>query len=147
MADTIDTLNDLISSCRDSEEGFGKAAKGVHSENLRDRFAAIARERADFADELAGAVRRLSGEPAPSAHESSVLHRGWLELEASIRPKDDATFLVECLSGEENTLRHYEHALTEELPDDIRLSVDRQRLRVQTALLELRGLVQLRKTG
>src|SRR3954454_9607376 len=35
MVDIIHTLNDLISSCRDSEEGFGKAAKGAHSDQLR----------------------------------------------------------------------------------------------------------------
>ena len=68
MADIIDTLNDLISSCRDSEEGFGKAAKGCHSDDLRSRFIGIARQRADFADDLTTHVRELGGEPAESGH-------------------------------------------------------------------------------
>jgi len=72
MADIIDTLNDLISSCRDSWEGFGKAAKGVHSDRLRDRFMDIAGQRSDFADELAGQVRELGGEPAESGHLSGI---------------------------------------------------------------------------
>ncbi len=147
MSDAIRTLNDLIASCRDSEEGFGKAAKGVHSEDLRNRFVGIARERADFADELTAQVKKLGGQPAATAHESGVLHRGWRELEESIRPKDDASFLVECESGEENTLRHYEHALTQDLPAAVRPMVERQRLAVQTALLELRSVEQVRRAG
>ncbi|MBZ5582103.1 MAG: PA2169 family four-helix-bundle protein [Acidobacteriia bacterium] len=123
MSDTIRTLNDLIATCRDSEEGFGKAAKGVHDDNLRHRFLGIERQRSDFAEEMTAAVRKLGGEPAESAHRSGTLHSGWRELEESIRPKDDPSFLAECETGEENTLRHYEHALTQELPPPVRAMV------------------------
>ena len=147
MADIVRTLNDLIAACRDSEEGFGKAAKGCHSDALRNRFIGIARQRADFADELAVQVRNLGGEAAAQAHESGVLHEGWRQLEENIRPKDDASFVSDCLTGEENTLRHYETALTRDLPVAVRPVVERQRLAVQETLLELRGVEMLRKAG
>jgi uncharacterized protein (TIGR02284 family) len=148
MADIIDTLNDLISTCRDSEEGFGKAAKGVHSDNLRDRFVAIERQRADFADELAEHVRTLGAQPAESGHLSGIQHSGWRELEEGIRPKDDATFVFECIEGEENTLRHYEHALTrEDLPAATRPVIEGQRLMVQEALFDLRAIELVRGAG
>jgi len=63
MSDIIRTLKDLIATCRDSEEGFGKAAKGVHDDNLRTRFVAIEKQRSDFADELAGARQEIYGGP------------------------------------------------------------------------------------
>lgn len=148
MADIVDTLNDLIATCRDSQEGFAKAAKGVHSDNLRNRFIGIARQRADFADELVEHVRKAGGRPAASGHLSGIQHRGWRELEESIRPKDDASFVVECVEGEENTLRHYEHALTrDDLPVATRPVVERQRLAVQEALLELRNVELVRRAG
>ncbi|HJT87203.1 MAG TPA: PA2169 family four-helix-bundle protein [Bryobacteraceae bacterium] len=147
MAKISDLLNDLIATCRDSEEGFGKAAKGVHGENLRHRFLGIARERAGFAEELAARVRQIDGPPADTGHLSGIQHRGWRELDAGIRPRNDASFLAACEEGEENTLRHFEHALTADLPADVRSMVERQRLAVQTALLELRDLEQLRKAG
>ena len=147
MADIITTLNDLISSCRDSEEGFGKAAKGAHSDHLRDRLIGIAQQRADFADELAGQVRELGGEPAESAHLSAIQHEGWRQLEESIRPKDDMSFLAECEKGEENTLRHYETALTHELPPAARAMVERQRLAVQETLFDLRSIELVRRAG
>jgi uncharacterized protein (TIGR02284 family) len=140
MSDIIRTLKDLIATCRDSEEGFGKAAKGVHDDNLRTRFVAIEKQRSDFADELAGHVRKFTGAPAESGHQSGILHPGWRELEESIRPKADQTFFAECERGEENTLRHYEHAFGEELPAEVRPVVERQRLAVAEALLELRSL-------
>ena len=43
MDDAVRILNDLIATCRDSEEGFGKAAKGTHSERLRNRLTGIAK--------------------------------------------------------------------------------------------------------
>lgn len=146
MANLVRTLNDLIASCRDSEEGFGKAAKGVHDDSLRMRFTGIARQRADFADELAAQVTQLGASPAESAHQSGIQHAGWRELEETIRPKDDHTFLANCEAGEENTLRHYEHALAEDLPALVRSIVERQRVAVQTALLELRNVEQVRGT-
>ncbi|HEY1339784.1 MAG TPA: PA2169 family four-helix-bundle protein [Bryobacteraceae bacterium] len=143
MAELIDTLNDLIATCRDSEEGFGKAAKGVHSDNLRTRFTGIAARRAEFADELAGCVQEVGGKQAESAHVSSIQHKGWRDLEESSRPKSDALFLKECETGEENTLRHYEQALTVDLTPRIRAVVERQRLAVQETLLELRSVEQV----
>lgn len=147
MADLIDTLNDLMATCLDSEEGFGKAAKGVHNENLRNRFTAIAGQRAAFAEELAAEVKQSGAEPAVSGHESGPQHRGWRELETSIRPKDDTTFVAECQEGEENTLRHYEQALRRDLPQAVRGMLERQRLAVEGALLELRLVEQVRRAG
>lgn len=147
MANIIHVLNDLISTCRDSEEGFGKAAKGCHDTNLRFRFTGIAGQRADFAGELAGHVRRLGGHPAESGHLSGIQEGGWRELETGIRPKDDAEFLAECKRGEENTLAHYEEALTHEIAAAVRAVVERQRLAVQEALLELRNVELVRRAG
>ena len=146
MSDTIRTLNDLIASCRDSEEGFGKAAKGVHDDRLRMHFVAIARQRSDFADELTRCVSNEGGHPADSGHQSGIQHSGWRELEESIRPKDDPTFLAECQRGEQNTLRHYDHAQTQDLPAPIREVVERQRLAIQETLLNLSSLEQVRNT-
>ena len=147
MADIIDTLNDLLATCRDTEEGFGKAAKGAHSDELRNRFTRIARQRGDFADELARQVDALGGEPANSGHLSGIQHRGWRELETSIRPKDDATFLAECQAGEENTLRHYDRALAGELPAGVAPVVEQQRAAVAQVLIDLQSIEVARRAG
>ena len=124
--------------------GFRQSSQGSPQDNLRNRFIGIARQRADLADELAGHVRRLGGDPPNSGHQSGIQQRRWLELETSIRPKDDASFIAECQMGEENILRHYERAVTYDLAPDLRPMIERHRLAVQEALLELRGLEQVR---
>jgi uncharacterized protein (TIGR02284 family) len=146
--DVISTLRDLLATCRDSEEGFGKAAKGVHSDNLRHRFTGIAGQRADFAEELSARLKQLGDEPPESGHQSGIQHRGWRELEERIRrPKDDTDVILDCENGEDNTLRHYEQALTRDLPPPVRAMVERHRLAVQEALLELRNLEYLGKAS
>jgi uncharacterized protein (TIGR02284 family) len=126
-------LNDLISTCRDSQEGFSKAAKGVHSDDLRRVFMNIFEERGRFAEELRNLVLAEQSQPADLPHGGGPLHRGWIDLEARIRPKSDAEFLTNCLDGDATTLDHYAHAL------DSGLLSERQRLTVERQLTRIRG--------
>jgi uncharacterized protein (TIGR02284 family) len=95
-----EVLNDLISTCRDSQEGYSKAAKGVHSDDLRRVLMNIFEERGRFVEELQAMVRNQSdGHVADRPHGGGPMHRGWSELEARIRPKGDPEILVNCLDG------------------------------------------------
>ncbi len=133
----IRILNDLIATCRDSESGYGKAAKGVHADDLRDLFTGISAQRDRFAGELEELVRSLGAQPETTGHIGGALHGGWVDLEQSIRPKDDATFIEECERGDRETLNHYDRALTHELPTKARAAVERQRGDVASAIERL----------
>ena len=141
MPDTIRMLNDLVASCNDSDEAFGEASKGVHSDILRNRLSGIARLRTEMADELGARVRELGGKPPRRAHAS------WRQSEESIHPKDDRSLLDECIRADEDTLRHYEHVLTRNLPAAIRPVIEGQRLAIQEALMELRSIEAVRRAG
>jgi uncharacterized protein (TIGR02284 family) len=138
--DIVSDLNDLISTCRDSEEGFGKAAKGVHDDRLRDVLTTDARVHADWADELARWVGQLGAHAAATPHWGGILHRGWVDLETRIRPKDDPSILEECERGEQTTIKHYDHALECELPEEVRAVVERQRADVDNWVKRLHVL-------
>jgi uncharacterized protein (TIGR02284 family) len=144
MGDVQDTLNDLISICRDSEKGFARAAKGVSSEDLRRRFAGIARQRAVFIDELSAYVRKIGGEPAATGQQSGGRPKSGRD---AVQEMGDAALLAECQNVEENTLQHYERALSKDLPVPVRPIVDRHRLAVQETLLDLRGVELVRRAG
>ena len=60
----IATLNDLIETSRDGEQGFRTCAEGVTSPNLKTLFEAAARRCAEGAAELEAKVRGLGGHPA-----------------------------------------------------------------------------------
>jgi uncharacterized protein (TIGR02284 family) len=145
MGDVQDTLNDLISICRESERVFVKAAKGVSREDLRRRFAGIARQRAVFVDELSAYFRKIGGEPASGPNGNR--QKGGRETAQDSGADDDALMVAMCQSTEEDTLRHYERALSHDLPVPVRPIVDRHRLAVQETLLDLSGLELVRRAG
>ena len=61
--DVISTLNNLIETCKDGQEGFQQAAEGVQNSQLKTLFYEYAQQRAQFAGELQGLVRELGGDP------------------------------------------------------------------------------------
>src|SRR5688572_12802345 len=105
----IKVLRDLAATCRDAEEGFNKAAKGVHSDQLRAIFDQYSIERSRFASELDEPIRQNGGVPGDTGHGSGPLRRGWRELETRIRPKDDSQIVLECAGGDESGIKHYDH--------------------------------------
>ncbi len=135
----IKTLNDLIATCHDAEEGYAKAAKGVHDHALSDQLTGISGQRGQFADELSQLVSNLGGQPATDAHYGGILHSGWVDLETRIRPKNEHDILEDCQRGDEGTLRHYGHALNQELPPEARALVERQQNAVQNDLSTLQN--------
>jgi len=133
----ITILNDLIATSNDSWEGFGKAAKGAHDDAFRSWLTDVSLQRAGFARRLSDEVRKAGGEPAQAGHGGGILHPGWVDLETRLRSKDDGEIRRECAEGEEETRRHYERAVDQNLPDDVRLIVERQFNEVQATLQQL----------
>ncbi len=142
----LKALNDLISTCHDAEEGYAKAAKGVHDKELSDRLTNISGQRSEFADELKPLVESLGGQPAQDAHFGGILHSGWVDLDTRIRPKEEHDILDDCRRGDEGTLKHYDHALAQSLSEAARATVERQRATVQTDLDMLRTRNEYRKS-
>jgi uncharacterized protein (TIGR02284 family) len=133
----LKALNDLIATCHDAEEGYAKAAKGVHDHELSDHLTGISGQRGKFADELGSVVGSLGGSLATDAHYGGILHSGWVDLETRIRPKNEHDILDDCRRGDEGTLKHYDHALAQELPEQARAIAERQRNAIQNDLDQL----------
>lgn len=141
-------LNDLISTLMDSNEGFLKAAKGVHDDGLRNTLTATANRRADMANELRRRAEQADVAPAQLGHAGGVLHSGWVDLEQRIRPKDDATIIADCRRGENGTLKHFRHALdTGVLSEDLRGVAEAQAKEIERTLEELRLAEERARTG
>lgn len=135
-------LHDLIATCRDAEEGYGKAAKGVHSPQLSDRLATLSGNRGRFADELSGLVTALDAGSPGDAHTGGIFHQGWVDLEARIRPKNEIEIVRECIAGDQGTVKHYQHALTLILDGEARGIVGRQLKQLETEISGLESLTQ-----
>ena len=136
----ISTLNNLIQTCRDGEEGFRAAADGVRSPELGEDFRRYSRQRASFAGELQDEVRRMGGEPAEAGSVTASLHRGWMGLRAALTGDDDGAVLAECERGEDAAVAVYKAALDVDMPANVRSLVERQFAELREARQHIRGL-------
>jgi len=120
------TLNDLIETCRDGQNGFREATENVKSPDLKAFLNEVATERAQFVNELQLEVRRLGGEPETTGSAAGALHRAWIDIKGTLAGKDDHTILVECERGEDSAVEAYTDALKQGLPTAIHQTVERQ---------------------
>jgi uncharacterized protein (TIGR02284 family) len=124
--DVIATLNDLLETSRDGEQGFRACAEGVQSANLKALLETAARRCAEGAAELEAKVRSLGGEPAQGGSISGSMHRVWTNIKSTIGGMNEHTVLAECERGEDAAKAAYEQALKQNLPADVRALVERQ---------------------
>jgi uncharacterized protein (TIGR02284 family) len=124
----ISALNDLIQISKDGEKGFRACAEDAEERhaNYKEMFMARATEYAQVVLNLQDLVHRLGGEPVNHSTFGGTLHRQWLALKTAIMGHDDATILSECERCEDAAVHVYRQALSLELPNDIRLIVERQ---------------------
>ncbi len=122
----ISTLNDLIETSRDGEEGFRTCADGVRNAQLKQMFEQAASRCGQAVRELQAKVRSLGGDPERRGSVSGALHRGWVDIKSTITGMNEGAILTECERGEDVAKKAYEDALAKDLPADIRSMVERQ---------------------
>ena len=142
MQDSISTLNDLIETLKDGQEGFKAAAKDAESAELRRVFNEYSLQRSGFAGELQAHVVSL-GEPKPETGGSvaGALHRGWIDLKSALASRDAYAILAECERGEDSAVANYREVLDlPDLPADLRETLEKQFKAIQAAHDRIRAL-------
>lgn len=136
----VTTLNNLIETCKDGQEGFQQAAGGVQDSSLKSLFYEYSQQRAKFVGELQGLVRDLGGEAETSSSIAGALHRGWINIKSAVTGRDDAAILNECERGEDIAKSAYKDALAADLPSNVTSVIQEQATQVQQAHDRIRGL-------
>lgn len=122
----ITTLNYLIETCKDGQEGFKTAAENVESSNMKDLFYELSQQRAKYAGELQQVVTRFGEEAEDSGSIAASMHRGWMNLKTAVTSNDEKAILSECERGEDSAVKTYEEALEKDLPGNIEQTVRAQ---------------------
>lgn len=138
--DVISTLNSLIETCKDGQNGFRTAAEGVKDSQLTTLFSTYSRQRAEFAAELQNEVRRLGGDPEETGSTAAAVHRGWMNIKSAVTGEDEAAIIAECERGEDSAVKSYEDALRSNLPSDLASIVQHQFTQVKEAHDRIRSL-------
>ena len=124
--DVISTMNDLIETSRDGEEGFRQCADNVKKPVLKSFFEQKAERCREAVVQLQQIVREMGGDPESRSSASGTMHRFWVSVRSSLSGMDDHAILDECERGEDVAKRSYEKALGQDLPGDVRRVVERQ---------------------
>jgi len=124
--DIISTLNGLIATSKDGENGYRKAAEDVSDPQLKNNFLASSQECAAGARELQDLVRAHGGMPEAGGTLMGAIHRGWVDIRSVLAGRDDQAILTEVERGEEAARQNYADALKHELPDSVRAVILRQ---------------------
>jgi len=136
----VSTLNSLIETLKDGQEGFRAAAEGLTDPQTKAIFQQYARERAQMAQELQAEVRVLGGDPEKAGSMSGSVHRGWINIKSAVTGKDDGSIISEAERGEDVAKRAYEDALKASLPASAAALVSRQAVQVRAAHDKVRSL-------
>jgi uncharacterized protein (TIGR02284 family) len=124
--DVIATLNDLIETSRDGEEGFRQCAETVKNPSLKVFFEQKAERCREAVTQLQQIVREMGDDPEKSSSVSGAMHRFWVSIRSSVSTMSDHAILAECERGEDVAKKSYEKALAQDLPGDLRRVVERQ---------------------
>ena len=137
----ISTLNNLIETLKDGQEGFRQSAEGVDDTQLKSTFDTLSLQRSKFAGELQTEVVQL-GDPDPedSSSVSGSMHRAWINIKSAVTNRDRHAILAEAERGEDSAVSAYKDAMGKELPAPIKEIVTRQASEVKAAHDKIRDL-------
>jgi len=140
VKDIRSTMNDLIETNKDGEEGFRACAEHVKDSELRTMFNEYSLQRSRFAGDLQAEVLNLGTEPEKSGSTAGAIHRGWIELKGKIAGYDNHAILEECERGEDSAIKNYRDALSKDLPNNLKQIIQAQYREVQVAHNNIRAL-------
>src|SRR5947207_11644845 len=138
----ISTINNLIETLKDEQEGFKQAAEAVKDPQLKSLFNQYSQQRSRFATELQNQAKSLGeAEPEKTSSAAGVMHRAWINLKSAVTTGDDHAILAECERGEDSAVNEYKKAVEEkELSSPIRETISRQYADVKSAHDHIREL-------
>lgn len=139
------TLNGLVETCKDGDEGFKKAAEKAKDPSLKTLFLKYSAQRAGYVQELSSLVSSLGEKPAEHGHVAASLHRGWMGLKEALTKDEDTALINEAEAGEDAAMKAYRDALSSSLPTNVSAVVQKQFAGVQEAHGVIRNLKHSRQ--
>jgi len=138
----ISTINGLIETLKDGQEGFRQASDAVKDSQLKTLFSEYSLQRSKFAGELQNeAIGLGEHNPENTSSTAGAMHRAWINLKSAVTSGDDHAILAECERGEDSAVSEYKKAMEEkDLSSPIRDTISRQYADVKSAHDRIREL-------
>ena len=124
--EVVTVLNELIETSRDGEKGFALAARDSKEATLTTLFREGEQSFRSAVAELQDQVQRLGAKPDTDGSMKAAVHRGWISLKSAVTSLDSKAILEECERGQDYAKAKYAEALNYELPEELRMLIERQ---------------------
>jgi uncharacterized protein (TIGR02284 family) len=111
------------------EKGYAVVASNVKNRALKILFQSYSQQRRQFKDEIFEEIQRLGGEARPKDSILGMIHRGRIDIFATLTIGDESVekvLLKEVRLGERVALNTYEKTLKDDLSPETRALVERQ---------------------
>jgi len=142
-SEAVSTLNDLVATCKDGEDGYMQASEGVRDTQLQSLFVTYAQQRSQFASELQHHIRDLGGTAENAESMVGSMHRGWINVRAAVTGRDENVIISECERGDHAAVESYEKALSTLNSPASRELVSRQMDAIRSAYDRIRTLERI----
>lgn len=142
---TLHLLSKLAALSAASSHGYAVAAESVRNRGLKIILQSYARQRSALTDQLVAEIARLGGKPGRHRNPLAALHRGWINLKATMSiGAENAQSLVldEVARGERVANKRFQAALSAATPADTHRLLEQCARDVQAAqqhIDDLRG--------
>jgi len=125
------------------ENGYAVVASNVKNRALKILFQSYSQQRRQFKDEIFEEIKRLGGETRPKSSILGMIHRGRIDIFATLTIGDEKVekvLLKEVRLGERVALNTYERTLKQDLPPVTHALVEQQFQEVRKVVDQIRLL-------
>ena len=125
------------------EKGYAVVASNVKNRALKILFQSYSQQRRQFKDEIFREIQRLGGESRPKSSILGMIHRGRIDIFATLTIGDEnveKVLLKEVRLGERVALNTYERTLKQDLPPVTHALVEQQFQEVRKVVDQIRLL-------
>ena len=139
--ETLSTINRLVETLKDGQEGFREASGAVQDHQLKSLFSEYSLQRSKFAGELQNyAITLGNSDPENTSSTAGALHRAWINIKSAVSSRDDHAILSECERGEDSAVAEYKKAMEGNLPSPLADIISRQYTDIKAAHDHVRSL-------
>jgi uncharacterized protein (TIGR02284 family) len=126
LEDYAVAINEVISVCRDAEQGFRGAANAAKASALANTFIEYSERYGRFAAEIQEALKSMGFDPTYPQGVAGVLYAGWINVKAFVDGHDEHGIWIEVERIVARTMKVYREALDKNVPVGIRAILQKQ---------------------
>jgi uncharacterized protein (TIGR02284 family) len=135
-------LENIISTCKDTVEGYETAAGEIEDDSIKTLFLRLAQQRKAFIEDLKNEALKLGIEPEDNTTVKGFFQRTWLAAKHSIGKNTKEKTINEAMDGEKKALETYAGAQGDmNIPEYIQETLKEQEHLIKVAIHQLNGLL------